>query len=202
MKTSQKPCEEESTKMGVNVERIKKALEEMNTTGVSPTAIRKALALINSQEHRIFELENRLKECENGYEGTNFLDRCKLHDAEENVKKLTEENKMWQEASEHTDFDNRELSGKCDRLIDENNRLRGILLQFTDTVSKWSNKNGYDTSELYLIPILVEEAFKIIKQIQANTVQKMQERLKVHCVDNRYWCELIDQIAKEMLEGG
>ena len=47
---------------------------------------------ITSQEQRIKELENRLKECENGYKGTNFLDRCKLHDAEEKVRKLTEEN--------------------------------------------------------------------------------------------------------------
>ena len=43
-------------------------------------------------EQKIYELENRLKECENGYEGTLFLDRCKLHDAEEKVKELTEEN--------------------------------------------------------------------------------------------------------------
>ena len=51
-----------------------------------------ALALITSQEQNIFELENRLKECENGYEGTLYLDRCKLHDAEEKIKELTEEN--------------------------------------------------------------------------------------------------------------
>lgn len=51
-----------------------------------------ALELITSQEQKIFELENRLKECENGYEGTLFLDRCKLHDAEEYVKELIEEN--------------------------------------------------------------------------------------------------------------
>ena len=49
-----------------------------------------ALALITSQEQKIFELENRLKECENGYEGTLFLDKCKLHDAEEKIKKLTQ----------------------------------------------------------------------------------------------------------------
>ena len=51
-----------------------------------------ALTLITSQEQKIFELENRLKECENGYDGTLFLDRCKLHDAEEKVRELTEEN--------------------------------------------------------------------------------------------------------------
>lgn len=50
-----------------------------------------ALSHIKSQDQKIFELENRLKECENGYKGTNFLDRCKLHDAEEKVEKLTVE---------------------------------------------------------------------------------------------------------------
>ncbi len=44
-----------------------------------------ALALIKSQELTIFALENRLKECENGYEGTLALERAK-------VKELTEEN--------------------------------------------------------------------------------------------------------------
>lgn len=53
-----------------------------------------ALQLIGNLEQIIFELENRLKECENGYEGTLFLDRCKLHDAEEKVKELTEENEL------------------------------------------------------------------------------------------------------------
>lgn len=40
---------------------------------------------IKGYENKIFELENRLKECENGYEGTLALERAK-------VKDLTEEN--------------------------------------------------------------------------------------------------------------
>lgn len=59
------------------------------------------LTLFNSQEQTIFELENRLKERENGYEGTLFLDRCKLHDAEEKVKELTEKNVRLQKANEY-----------------------------------------------------------------------------------------------------
>lgn len=50
------------------------------------------LAVITTDEQKIFELENRLKECENGYEGTLYLERCKLHDAEQKTKELTEEN--------------------------------------------------------------------------------------------------------------
>ena len=53
------------------------------------------LTLINSQERKIKELENRLKECENGYEGTLYLDRCKLHDAEQKIKELTEKNEEY-----------------------------------------------------------------------------------------------------------
>lgn len=50
-----------------------------------------ALALFKQKDEQIFQLENRLKECENGYEGTLHLERCKLHDAEQKIKKLTEQ---------------------------------------------------------------------------------------------------------------
>lgn len=39
----------------------------------------------------IYLLEMRNQENENGYAGTNFLDRCKLHDAEEKISKLEKE---------------------------------------------------------------------------------------------------------------
>lgn len=50
------------------------------------------LALINSQEQKIFELENRLKECENGYEETLHLERAK-------IKKLTNERDTFKECA-------------------------------------------------------------------------------------------------------
>lgn len=69
-----------------------------------PRISKDALTLIKDQAEQIFKLENRLKECENGYEGTLFLDRCKLHDAEEKVKQLTEENERLKEkADRHLD---------------------------------------------------------------------------------------------------
>jgi len=58
------------------------------------------LALIKSQDEQIFQLENRLKECENGYAGTLHLESCKLHDAEEKIKELTEENERLTKANE------------------------------------------------------------------------------------------------------
>lgn len=55
------------------------------------------LDVITTDEQKIYELENRLKECENGYEGTLYLERCKLHDAEQKVKELTEKNEAQAE---------------------------------------------------------------------------------------------------------
>ena len=64
-----------------------------------------AFALIRQYEQKIFELENRLKECENGYEGTLALERAK-------VKELTEEN---------------------ERLKAENDKLREAYLVYEET---------------------------------------------------------------------
>ncbi len=157
-----------------------------------------ALALINSQEQKIFELENRLKECENGYEGTLHLERCKLHDAEEKVKELTAEN-------EKLTINMNAYGLTAKRLGEDNERLRGILLQFTDIVHKWGNKHGYDTSEISLAPILNEES-EIKKKIRKETIKEFQSRLneqRGYDDDwnyNSWWGETINQIAKEMLE--
>ena len=108
---------------------------------------------------------------------------------------------------------NERLKGRNEHLVERldiedkyMDRLRGILLQFTDTVHKWGNKNGYDTSEIALVPIIYE-ANTIKSQIEADTVRKMQERLKERkvCYSNITFkvvpIDEIDQIAKEMLEG-
>lgn len=50
------------------------------------------------------------------------------------------------------------------KLLSEVERLRNILLQFTDIVHKWGAKNNIDTSEISLVPILQEEADSIIKK--------------------------------------
>lgn len=74
-------------------------------------------------EQRIFELENRLKECENGYEGTLFLDRCKLHDAEEKIKELTQANEQLSESYDYLEKAKYELLAERSRLIEENVKL-------------------------------------------------------------------------------
>lgn len=131
------------------------------------------IALISSQEQTIFDLENRLKECENGYEETLYLERCKLHDAEQKNKELIEENERLQKAL-NTDI--------------------SIV-----RVSRGSGK----TAHLREVGRIKADA------IRADTVRKMQERLtkefdRMHknnfmTVEVRQW--IIDQIAKEMLEG-
>lgn len=59
---------------------------------IAADQLESAISIIKSYGEQIFSLENRLKECENGYEGTLYLERCKLHDAEEKIKELTEQN--------------------------------------------------------------------------------------------------------------
>lgn len=80
-------------------------------------------ALVVSYEQKIFELENRLKECENGYEGTLHLESCKLYDAEDKIKELTKENENLHSSCT-------ELTRKCASLNDEVADLRAIAEQY------------------------------------------------------------------------
>ena len=52
-------------------------------------------------------------------------------------------------------------------------RLQGILLQFTDIVHKWGNKNSIDTTEISLVPILEQEADSIIAEAKQEVVREM-----------------------------
>ena len=149
-------------------------------------------AFVNAQADKIFELENRLKELENGYEGTLHLESCKLHDAEEKVKELTQANDMISESYDHLEKTKDNLLAERARLTEENERLRKLAT--------------------------VKEVEKEIvrKETRADTARKMQERLKekIHKSVYQYWNDGgggyylaedvdddIDQIAKEMLEG-
>ena len=132
--------------MELNRDQIIKALECCGRSGITPSDVKcsecpyhnncsfgrtlllDALSLIKEQEDQIFKLENRLKECENGYGGTLFLDRCKLHDAEEKINELTEENKAWQQRmiaeKEQADKAYYDLACEVEDLRAENERLR------------------------------------------------------------------------------
>lgn len=120
-------------------------------------AIINALTLIKDQAEQIFKLENRLKECENGYEGTLFLDRCKLHDAEEKVKQLTEENERLKadvvprSKYEKLEREFTELDFECERLekVEENYHkaktdvAREIFEEIEKTImnTNWTSQN-------------------------------------------------------------
>ena len=119
-------------------EQIVKALECLvdnyseNGSYSTYVTLRDALALIKSQEQKIFELENRLKECENGYEGTLYLDRCKLHDAEEKVKELTEENERLRAENKKIGIENFDLICELSRIKEDTvrefaDRLKTII---------------------------------------------------------------------------
>lgn len=164
-----------------------------------------AIALINKQDEQIFKLENHLKECENGYEGTLFLDRCKLHDAEEKIKKLTEERDIFKTRADNLQafirsWDKKEQIGyepTAARAAAEAEMWQRIALEHKRLTDE-NEKIGIENFEL-----ICE-----LSRIKADTVRKMQERLHARfgTDSNRVYSNYnihryIDQIAKEMVEG-
>ena len=92
--------------MNRNKEQIIKALEicaneELDTCKDCPYAedytncnvliTKDALAIIKAPDQKIFELENRIKENENGYEQTLFLERCKNKDLTEQIEEMAKD---------------------------------------------------------------------------------------------------------------
>lgn len=103
----------------------------------------------------------------------------------------------------------------CDSTI---HRLHNILLQFTDIVHKWGNKNGIDTTEISLVPILEQEADNIITKakqkvakqifeeieniIARNTQHGFKGKYKVHCItgfNGRQITRLIAEFKKKYI---
>lgn len=148
-------------------------------------------AFVKKKDDTIFDLENRLKECENGYEGTLFLDRCKLHDAEEKVKELTQSNEMLSESYNHLEKTKDDLVAERSRLIMQNERL---ITECGNQSILWKKhfESIYETAK---------------KQLREETIKKFQSKLneeRGYDDDwnyNSWWGETINQVAKEMLEG-
>lgn len=167
--------------MELNAEQIKKALECCakgccgdcphfpSSLGCCRKTILDALALINSQEQKIFELENRFKECENGYKGTNFLDRCKLHDAEEKFRKLTEENERVTQHLHKELENNRKICEMLDKKVVECESLHASC---TELARKMQDNVRAENEELQ------KSRECDVRKLKADTVRKMQERLK------------------------
>ena len=76
-------------------------------------------------------------------------------------------------------------------------RLHNILLSFTNEVSMWSNRKGYDTTELSLIPIL-NKAKNIKAEVRAETITEFAERLKA--TPMRFHVEYVEYYDKPSIE--
>ena len=152
-----------------------------------------ALALINSQEQRIKELTEE-----------NAIQVITAIELDKQMQRLTEENAMLLEDNRKTSIQLLEARKNLSLETAYTRKLQAILLEFTETVSKWENKYGYDTSEIPLIPIR-NESIKIIKELKADTVNKMYLMIKERCVKGGIYpafvASTITQVAKELLEG-
>ena len=90
-----------------------------------------------------------------------------------------------------------ELKSNCIMELDEGlakanaeiERLHGILLQFTDIVHKWGARNGIDTSEISLVPILQKEADGI--------VGKMEQEIETLKDNNEHLAVLLEEAKDE-----
>ncbi len=147
----------------LNAEAVKKALEywvEKYQSKYYTNHAKDALALINSQEQRIKELE-----------------QCWEHEHASAMEIFGQ----WSE--------------KCERLTEENERLQLTV-------------GAYQVKDALLSSQLDDKCDRCIARDRADTVREMQERLEAHLEKPEFpWDsftvaeEVIDQIAKEMLEG-
>ena len=96
---------------------------------------------------------------------------CCMHDDYDYCEKCPyRKNKPCQENLIQDAFD------LTNRLQAENERLQSILLSFTSEVETWSNKKGYDTTELSLIAIL-DEATNIKAEIKSEAYKEFAKML-------------------------
>lgn len=168
-----------------------------------------ALALIKQQDEQIFQLENRLKECENGYSGTLHIESCKLHDAEERIKELTIELDAMRGAANSYKMHNERLTEENERLEKENDDLvseKVIYIQEKVTLKDENErlKNICNSYALQYGTARDKEVF--LKKEREDTVREFAERLKAEAyVPKPYGMSkvvdvgTIDRIAKEIL---
>lgn len=177
----------------LNAEQVKKDLQKIvdNYSGswARFDILSNALALINSQEQRIGELEKRLRYLLQSktiaeYDEVDIHTKeyvKDIHSLDANIKGLTVENERLRAERDAFEINYKDLKYRNKELTAFNRR--------------WAK----ECAELQ------EEC----DQIKADTVRKMQERLDKHfChdpaflgVEQRLIMDVIDQIAKEMLEG-
>jgi hypothetical protein len=84
----------------------------------------------------------------------------------------------WHEVAELKSNYIMELDEGLAKANAEIERLHGILLQFTDIVHKWGARNGIDTSEISLVPILQEEAVLLAESKSEVAIEIIQDIAK------------------------
>ena len=127
----------------------------------------------------------------------NCFDNAKK-DALSLIKELTEEVTSWKEIAEGYQKQFEDCAEDRARLTEENERLKQLL--------DYKCLYGYDGEVMEYCVQGPCPHYEIKKELVADTVRKMQERLKekafsVPTVYNSHFGRMIDEIAKEMLEG-
>ena len=119
-----------------------------------------------------------------------------LKDALSLIKELTEENESLKQSLDHEHASFMEIFGqygeKCDKLAEENERLHASCKELTQKCVSLNDAYEFVNG--------------IVLESRADTVRKMQERIKAEKFHHKNFGDLvyladIDQIAKEMLEG-
>lgn len=176
----------------LNAETVKSELEGFAKFRTCPEYIKDALALITLQEQRIVDLETRLRHLFQSKTIVEY-DEVDIH-----TKKYVKDIHSLDASIEY-------LAGECrvkfKRLTEENERLKNSI---TFQVVMPDEKMEEIKAEC------LERVALDVKECRADTVRKMQERLRKEAypfpcaIGTEYavpYCK-IDQIAKEMLEEG
>lgn len=192
----------------LNAEQIKKALKccitdscfscPYDDVGVYsqcvPTLLDNALALINSQEQQIAELTEAFA-----------VKAATLIEFDKNIERLTEEKERLLMALANYDrltdvriAEEYYTAEDYEELREENERLRGERAKF------FEYKHGTLVRNALVLTKNKKEFDEFCEAIKADTVRGMIDRITEHATNGyprKVRLDVIDQIAKEMLEG-
>lgn len=130
-----------------------------------------------------------------------------INSQEQRIKELTEESKKWEQAYDCMHSACYELSDKCDRLTEENERLQDLVKEVQEYNEAWVKDNHdlrAENERLVRANSAINNAVLAVDRMaKADTVRKMCQQIKEHFpydADSGLYV-VLDQIAKEMLEG-
>ena len=139
---------------------------ERQTTGTCQGWLMKdALALIKQQDEQIFKLENRLKECENGYSQTLGIERAK-------IKALTEKN---------------ERLSACTNLVPTLNEVKAdIVRKIADLLWQGENEklNIIVGGKYYDKQRFIDQIANEILNVNAEEIDSLKEKFEGEGKDN------------------